>query len=292
MRCLTRGMLRGAIDRSRRPRPSSSGGKARLAGHLAADADRDARGAAPPRRRTGSGAAPPDAAGCRDGRPARRRGRSPACTGSDRWCRSRRNRPRRRARRRRAPRPAPRSSRPAAAAASGSRTPRRRSRRATWSSASRTWRISPTSRSSAAGCAAARRRRRAASPPSCGSSSRRSLQRQADRPQAERRVGAGSPSMAGQRRGELVAADVEGAHGDRPARPCRAPAPRRPAYCSSSLGQVVAVHVEELGAHEAEPHARRWPAPARARSAVRDCPRARSRPRRGSPRAAGAGAPS
>ena len=36
-------MLRGAIERSRRPRPSSSAREARVARHLAADADGDAR---------------------------------------------------------------------------------------------------------------------------------------------------------------------------------------------------------------------------------------------------------
>src|SRR5260370_37926943 len=78
----------------------------------------------PPRRRTGSAAARPDAAGCRDGRLARRCGRSPACIEPDRWCRWRRNPPRRRARRRRAPRPAPRSSRSMAAALWEAGTPR------------------------------------------------------------------------------------------------------------------------------------------------------------------------
>ncbi len=43
MRCLTRGMLRGAIDKFAQTKAEQQGGKARVPGHLATYADRHAR---------------------------------------------------------------------------------------------------------------------------------------------------------------------------------------------------------------------------------------------------------
>ena len=88
---------------------------------------------------------------------------------------------------------------------------------------------------------------------SWASSRRRSLQRQADRAQAERRVGrVGAAACLASGLGQFVAADIERAERHRP--------PVHAAHQAGIelvllvlVGQVLAVHVEELGAHQPEP---------------------------------------
>ena len=86
-------------------------GEGGVARHLAAHADVLAQRPAPARSSAPRAAARPDARGCRDARRLRRRGRSRACTGSGRWCRSRRSRSGAGTPAASAPPPAPRPSR-------------------------------------------------------------------------------------------------------------------------------------------------------------------------------------
>ena len=97
-------------------------------------------------------------------------------------------------------------------------------------------------------------------------------------------------SIAGQRLGQFVAADIEGAQRHRPALHAAHQAGEELVLLVLAR-QLLAVHVEELGAHQAQRPSRRWRARARVRPAVRDWLRGGSRYRRGSPPAAAAAAP-
>ena len=216
MRCLTRGSDGAAIESSRMPRPSSSGGEARVAGDLAADADRDARA----QRRLGRELDQPQHRRVQrivemghlllaavDGE--RVHGEIVGADGEEIGLLRQRVGGQRRARhldhhaerRQRVGQLARRG-----ASAAGPPV----------CIASRTWRISPSeeiigSRMRNGPWAAAR-----SMAPSWASSSGRSFseRRMARRPSAGLALGA---VMAGQRLGQLVAADIERAHGHRPA---------------------------------------------------------------------------
>ena len=129
--CLTRGTAEAFMLKLRNPNPSSRGVSLRVARHLSAHGDRHAHAAAPPRSRTGPGAARPGAAGHTDAPHRSRRDPPPACTSSGRWCRSRRNPPPAPARRPIGRPPGVSIMMPSGGSTSGSFSPRRRSRRAT-----------------------------------------------------------------------------------------------------------------------------------------------------------------
>ena len=77
------------------------------------------------------------------------------------------------------------------------------------------------------------------------------------------------PRRAGERLGQLVAADIERAQRHRsPAHAAHQPGMN--SYCSSSPGRSSRFMKQEFGAHQAEARRRRWLAPGRARAAARD----------------------
>ena len=91
-RCLIGDDLRRVHREAAQAHGQQQLGERRVARHLAADADVLAGALAPRDGAARPAAAPPDARGRRDAPRLRRRDRSPACTGSGRWCRSRRSR--------------------------------------------------------------------------------------------------------------------------------------------------------------------------------------------------------